>query len=150
QRFNHLYGNGRDFFVLPEVQIDDEVATLPGLDGRKMSKSYDNTIPLFEGGSKGLRAAIMRIVTDSLQPGQAKDAEGSHLYTLFRAFATPDESAAFRHELEDGLGWGEAKQRLYERIDHELAPMRAVYAELMARPDRLEEILQAGAIKARR
>lgn len=150
QRFNHLYGNGADFFVLPEVQIDDEVATLPGLDGRKMSKSYDNTIPLFEGGTKGLRSAVMRIVTDSRQPGEAKDAENSHLYTLYRAFALPAESAAFRQELEGGLGWGDAKQRLYERIEQDLAPMREVYAELMSRPDRIEDILQAGAAKARR
>src|SRR3546814_12583523 len=85
-----------DLFVLPEVQIDDEVATLPGLDGRKMSKSYDNTIPLFEGGAKGLRAAVMRIVTDSRQPGEPKDAEGSHLYTLYRAFATPAERSEAR------------------------------------------------------
>jgi tryptophanyl-tRNA synthetase len=150
QRFNHLYGGGTDFFVLPEVQIDDEVATLPGLDGRKMSKSYDNTIPLFEGGAKGLRAAVMRIVTDSRQPGEAKDAEGSHLYTLYRAFATPAESAVFKQELESGLGWGDAKQRLYERIEQDLAPMREVYAQLMSRPDRIEDILQAGAAKARR
>ncbi|UYO92647.1 tryptophan--tRNA ligase [Pollutimonas sp. M17] len=150
QRFNHLYGNGADFFVLPEVQIDDEVATLPGLDGRKMSKSYDNTIPLFEGGAKGLRSAVMRIVTDSRQPGEAKDAEGSHLYTLYRAFATPAESAVFRQELEGGMGWGDAKQRLFERIEQDLAPMREVYAELMSRPDRIEDILQAGAAKARR
>jgi tryptophanyl-tRNA synthetase len=150
QRFNHLYGGGTDFFVLPEVQIDDEVATLPGLDGRKMSKSYDNTIPLFEGGAKGLRAAVMRIVTDSRQPGEAKDAEGSHLYTLYRAFATPAESAVFKQELEGGLGWGDAKQRLYERIEQDLAPMREVYAQLMSRPDRIEDILQAGAAKARR
>src|SRR5690606_23773730 len=92
QRFNNLYGRGTDFFVLPDVQIDDDVATLPGLDGRKMSKSYDNTIPLFEGGSKALRAAVKRIVTDSREPGQAKDAEGSHLYMLYRAFATPSEA----------------------------------------------------------
>src|SRR5690606_24901937 len=150
QRFNHLYGRGKDFFVLPEVQIDDEVATLPGLDGRKMSKSYDNTIPLFEGGAKGLRSAVMRIVTDSRQPGEAKDAEGSHLYTLYRAFATPAESAVFRQELEGGMGWGDAKQRLFERIEQDLAPMREVYAELMSRPDRIEDILQAGAAKARR
>ncbi|MGB3288442.1 MAG: tryptophan--tRNA ligase [Burkholderiaceae bacterium] len=150
QRFNHLYGQGKDFFVLPEVQIDEEVATLPGLDGRKMSKSYDNTIPLFEGGAKGLRAAVMRIVTDSRQPGEPKDAENSHLYTLYRAFATTAESAAFRRELEEGLGWGDAKQRLCDRIEQDLAPMREVYAELMSRPDRIEEILQAGAAKARR
>src|SRR3546814_3879956 len=133
-----------DLFVLPEVQIDDEVATLPGLDGRKMSKSYDNTIPLFEGGAKGLRSAVMRIVTDSRQPGEAKDAEGSHLYTLYRAFATPAESAVFKQELEGGLGWGDAKQRLYERIEQDLAPMREVYAELMSKHDRIEDIMQAG------
>src|SRR5690606_25656927 len=110
-------GKGTDIFVLPDVQIDDEVATLPGLDGRKMSKSYDNTIPLFEGGSKALRAAVMRIVTDSREPGEPKDAEGAHLYTLYRAFATPDETATFRAQLEAGMGWGDAKQALYERIE---------------------------------
>src|SRR3546814_2763663 len=104
QRFNHLYG--RDYFVLPEVVIEADVATLPGLDGRKMSKSYNNTIPLFEGGAAALRAAVMRIVTDSRQPGEPKDAEASHLYTIYRAFATPAESAAFRAQLEGGMGWG--------------------------------------------
>lgn len=150
QRFNHLYGKGADIFVLPDVQIDDEVATLPGLDGRKMSKSYDNTIPLFEGGTKALRAAVMRIVTDSREPGEPKDAEGSHLYTLYRAFATPIEASAFRKELEAGMGWGDAKQALYERIERDLEPMRDQYAELMAKPERIEDILQAGAAKARR
>src|SRR5690606_38724718 len=143
QRFNHLYGQGSDFFVLPEVQIAEEVATLPGLDGRKMSKSYDNTIPLFEGGAKATRAAVMRIVTDSRQPGEPKDAEGSHLFTLYRAFATPEESAAFRQALEDGLGWGDAKNQLFERIEQELGAMRERYAELIADPARIEDILQA-------
>ncbi|NGM88818.1 tryptophan--tRNA ligase [Parapusillimonas sp. SGNA-6] len=149
QRFNHLYGKGADFFVLPEVQIDEEVATLPGLDGRKMSKSYDNTIPLFEGGAKATRSAVMRIVTDSREPGEPKDAENSHLYTLYRAFATPDESRQFREQLEGGLGWGDAKDRLCERLEQELGPMRERYAELMSRPERIEDILQAGAAKAR-
>lgn len=150
QRFNHLYGQGDDLFVLPEVQIDDEVATLPGLDGRKMSKSYDNTIPLFEGGAKGLRTAVMRIVTDSRQPGEPKDAEGSHLYTLYRAFAAPGASAQFRKSLEEGMGWGQAKEQLCATLEAELAPMRERYSELIARPDRIEDILQAGAVKARR
>ncbi|HUH60545.1 MAG TPA: tryptophan--tRNA ligase [Candidimonas sp.] len=148
-RFNHLYGQGKDFFVLPEVQIDEDVATLPGLDGRKMSKSYDNTIPLFEGGRRALRAAVARIVTDSREPGEPKDAEHSHLYTLYRAFATPAESQAFRRQLEEGLGWGDAKNLLCERIEQDLAPMRERYADLMAKPDRIEDILQAGAVKAR-
>jgi len=150
QRFNHLYGAGQDFFVLPEAVVEEEVATLPGLDGRKMSKSYNNTIPLFEGGAKALRSAVMRIVTDSREPGEPKDAENSHVYMLYRAFARPDESAAFRKELESGMGWGDAKQALYERIEREIAPMRARYDELIADPARLEEILQAGAAKARR
>ncbi|WP_397475736.1 tryptophan--tRNA ligase [Pusillimonas sp.] len=149
QRFNHLYGRGEDFFVLPEVQIDDDVATLPGLDGRKMSKSYDNTIPLFDGGEKATRAAVMRIVTDSRQPGEPKDAEGSHLFTLYRAFAGAEQSLAFRRALEEGLGWGDAKQQLFELIEQEVGPMRARYDELMAHPDRIEDILQAGALKAR-
>lgn len=150
QRFNHLYGAGRDLFVLPEVQIDEDVATLPGLDGRKMSKSYNNTIPLFEGGAKALRSAVAQIVTDSRLPGQPKDAESSPLFTLYRAFATHDQAADFRLALEGGLGWGDAKQALCERIEAQIGPMRAHYAELMAHPERVETILQAGAEKARR
>ncbi len=148
QRFNHIYGS--DFFVLPEAAVEEQVATLPGLDGRKMSKSYDNTIPLFEGGARATRAAIMRIVTDSREPGEPKDPDASSLFTIFRAFAAPEETAAFRDELEGGLGWGEAKQRLFERIDSELAPMRDRYAHLMAHPDEVEAILMAGAARARR
>lgn len=149
QRFNHQYGAGQELFVLPEVQIDDEVATLPGLDGRKMSKSYNNTIPLFEGGARALKAAISRIVTDSRAPGEPKDAEGSHLYTLYRAFASREAGQTFRTQLEQGLGWGDAKHALYEQIEAQIGPMRESYAELMARPDRIEDILQAGAAKAR-
>jgi tryptophanyl-tRNA synthetase len=148
QRFNHLYG--REFFVLPEVAIAEEVATLPGLDGRKMSKSYNNTIPLFEGSSKDLRSAVMRIVTDSRAPGEPKDAENSHLYMLYRAFATVAESTAFRGELEAGMAWGDAKQALYERLELDLAPMRERYKELMAQPALIEDILQSGAQKARK
>jgi len=150
QRFNHLYGNGREYFVLPEVQIDDEVATLPGLDGRKMSKSYDNTIPLFEGGAKATRDAVMRIVTDSRKPGEPKDARDTPLLTIYRAFSSSDESAEFRSQLEQGMGWGEAKNRLCDRIEHDIAPMRDLYHRLMSRPDQIEDILQAGAEKARR
>ena len=147
QRFNHLYKG--EYFVLPEVHIEEDVATLPGLDGRKMSKSYNNTIPLFEGGAKALRAAVMRIVTDSREPGEPKDAEGSHLYTIYRAFATPDESTAFRRQLEEGMGWGDAKQALYERLEKDIAPMRERYDALMADPARIEKLLLVGAEKAR-
>jgi tryptophanyl-tRNA synthetase len=147
QRFNHIYG--RDFFVLPEALIEEQVATLPGLDGRKMSKSYDNTIPLFAAGAKGMREAILRIVTDSRLPGEPKDPDSSALFTIFRAFASEAESQAFRTALEEGIGWGEAKQVLFERIETDVAPMRARYDELMARPAQIEAILQEGARKAR-
>ncbi|HXD38065.1 MAG TPA: tryptophan--tRNA ligase [Rhodanobacter sp.] len=147
QRFNHLHGH--EFFVLPEAQIEEQVATLPGLDGRKMSKSYDNTIPLFAGGSKALREAIMRIVTDSRVPGEPKDPEGCALFTIFRAFASEAETEAFRRGLLDGLGWGEAKQVVYERIETEVAPMRERYEAFMADPAAIETILQEGARKAR-
>lgn len=149
QRFNHLFGAGREFFVLPEAVIEEQVATLPGLDGRKMSKSYDNTIPLFEGGERALKDAIARVVTDSRLPGEPKDPDSSHLVTLYNAFASADQAAAFRAALQDGLGWGEAKQQLFALVNAQIGPMRARYAELMARPAELEAILMAGAAKAR-
>ncbi len=149
QRFNHLFGNGRQFFVLPEAAVDEAVATLPGLDGRKMSKSYDNTVPLFEGGAKGLREAIARIVTDSRLPGEPKDPDSTSLTALFDAFATPAEREAFRADLRAGLGWGDAKQRLVEQLEREIAPMRARYEELVAHPAKIEAALQEGARKAR-
>jgi len=148
-RFNHVFGAGRSYFVLPEAAVEERVATLPGLDGRKMSKSYDNTIPLFAGGAAALKDAIARIVTDSRAPGEPKDAEGSHLYAIYRAFATAGESAALAADLRAGLAWGEAKQRLFTRVDAELAPLRERYETLITRPDQLENILQAGARKAR-
>ncbi|MBL0093096.1 MAG: tryptophan--tRNA ligase [Piscinibacter sp.] len=149
QRFNHLFGHGREHFVLPEAVIDEQVATLPGLDGRKMSKSYDNTIPLFEGGAKGLQAALARVVTDSKLPGEPKDPDSAHLVTLYEAFAEPAERAAFRADLVAGLGWGEAKQRVAQRIEQALGPMRERYADLIAHPARIEETLLEGARKAR-
>ncbi len=149
QRFNYLYGQGREIFTLPEVVVDDSVATLPGLDGRKMSKSYNNTIPLFEGGSRALRDAVARIVTDSRGPGEPKDAESSHLYPIFRAFATPEQDAAFRERLTQGMGWGDAKREVVDTIEGAVGPMRERYQALMANPDEIEAALQHGAGKAR-
>ncbi len=148
-RFNHLFGAGRDYFVLPEALIEESVATLPGLDGRKMSKSYDNTVPLFEGGAKGLKAAVARIVTDSRLPGEPKDPDSCALMPIYRAFASAEDSAGFRQALVEGLGWGEAKQRLTDLIERELAPQRERYAALIARPADIEDLLQIGARKAR-
>lgn len=143
--FNHLYG---EHFTLPDAVIEESVATLPGLDGRKMSKSYDNVIPLFAPPEQ-LRKLIMGIVTDSTMPGEPKQTEGSALFQIYQAFATPDETAALAQAYADGIAWGDAKQILFERIDREVAPMRATYDELMAHPEKVEALLQAGALKAR-
>lgn len=143
--FNHLYG---EHLVLPEAVVDEHVATLPGLDGRKMSKSYDNTIPLFSSREQ-LRKLIGGIVTDSRAPGEPKETEGSALFQLYQAFATPAETEALRHEYARGIAWGDAKQMLFERIDQIVAPMRAHYEALIQNPARLEQTLQAGAERAR-
>jgi len=142
--FNHLYG---EHLVLPEALIEESVATLPGLDGRKMSKSYDNTIPLFSSREQ-LKKLIYSIVTDSNAPGVAKQTEGSALFQLYQAFASADETAAMRRAYADGIAWGDAKQLLFERIDQDIAPMREHYHALMADPAKIEAILQAGAAKA--
>ncbi|WP_341962301.1 tryptophan--tRNA ligase [Pseudomonas sp. RC10] len=149
QRFNHLFGQGKEFFVMPEALIEESVATLPGLDGRKMSKSYDNTIPLFSN-AKEMKDAISRIVTDSRLPGEAKDPDNSHLFTLYQAFASKAQSDEFRADLLQGLGWGDAKQRLFQLLDSELGEARENYHRLIERPADLEDILLAGAQKARR
>lgn len=143
--FNHLYG---EHFVPPEAQIEESVATLPGLDGRKMSKSYDNTIPLFAPREQ-LKKLIAGIKTDSRAPGEPKDTEGSALFQIYQAFATPAETAQLRQAYADGIAWAEAKTILFERIDHEIAPKREAYESLMRHPERLEELLKAGATKAR-
>ena len=143
--FNHLYG---EHLVPPEALIDEHVALLPGLDGRKMSKSYDNVIALF-GPREQLRRQIMSIVTDSRAPGEPKDTEGSALYAIYRAFADDAEAADFARAFADGIGWGDAKQRLFERIDAEMGPMRERYQHLMAHPGEVETLLRRGADKAR-
>ncbi|MEI2453899.1 tryptophan--tRNA ligase [Lysobacter firmicutimachus] len=145
QRFNHLYG---EHFVLPEAQIEEAVATLPGLDGRKMSKSYDNTIPLFAPREQ-LKKLIYSIVTDSRAPGEPKSTEGSALFQIYQAFASADETAAMRQAFADGIAWGEAKQALFERIDREIAPLREKYEALMAQPEKIEAILIDGARRVR-
>ncbi len=149
-RFNFLYATAeKPFFSMPMATGGSEIEVLPGLDGRKMSKSYNNVIPLFEGGRKALDEAISRIVTDSRLPGEPKDPDSTSLTVIYDAFATKEESEAFRAELRAGLGWGEAKKRLADKIDAEIGPMRARYEELMARPEEIEKILQEGARKAR-
>ena len=146
--FNHLYGNGKDLLVLPEAAVDDNVALLPGLDGRKMSKSYNNTIPLFSSQAQ-LQKLIGSILTDSRTPGEPKDTEGSALFQIYQAFASEQETAALRKAYAEGIGWGDAKQMLFERIDREIGPMRAQYEALIANPAQVEAALLKGAEKAR-
>ncbi len=143
--FNHRYG---PHFVEPKAVIEDNMATLPGLDGRKMSKSYDNTIPLFAPREQ-LQKLIASILTDSKTSGEAKTTEGSALFQMYQAFATPSQTASFQQDFANGIAWSEAKQRVFERIDQEIAPMRSTYLSLIQNPDKIETILKAGAAQAR-
>lgn len=145
QRFNHHFG---DLLVLPEAEIADSTAVLAGLDGRKMSKSYNNTIPLF-APEKSLRKLIMKIKTNSLEPGEPKDTEGSTLFEIYKAFASEAETRAIEKRYADGIAWGEMKQALFEYINEHIAPARAEYDRLLADPAIVEAELQKGAARAR-
>lgn len=148
-RFNQMYGNGEEIFPLPEALVDEDTAILPGLDGRKMSKSYDNVIPLFEGGEKALRETIMKIVTDSKLPGEPKDPDSTSLTALYDAFASHEERNEFRKKLQEGLGWGEAKEIVFQKINSEIGPMRVRYEAYMQEPEKVEAILREGVERIR-
>ncbi|MFU8877498.1 MAG: tryptophan--tRNA ligase [Wenzhouxiangellaceae bacterium] len=144
-RFNHRYG---EHFVLPEAAVDEHVATLPGTDGRKMSKSYDNIIPLWLPAKK-LRKAIMKIKTNSQEPGEPKDPDTAAVYAIYAAFASPAQRTEMRQAFADGIAWGEVKQQLFELIDAELAEPRERYEALINDPSRIEKELKLGAERAR-
>jgi len=144
-RFNHVYEN---LFVLPEVVVDDNTAVLSGLDGRKMSKSYNNFIPLFDT-EKQLRKMIMKIQTNSLGPDEPKDPDTCTLFSIFRAFATDGETRAMADRYQEGIAWGVMKQELFAYINAMLAEPRQRYDELMKNPKDIEDILAKGADKAR-
>jgi len=144
-RFNHIFG---EHFVLPEAAVDENTATLSGLDGRKMSKSYNNTIPLF-APEKQLRKAINKIKTNSLEPGEPKDPEGCTLMSIYQAFATPAQVADIRKRYAEGIAWGEMKQLLFECINEQIAPARERYEALIQSPEHIERELLDGARKAR-
>src|SRR5690554_2966364 len=144
-RFNHHYG---EHFVLPEALVDDNVAVLQGLDGRKMSKSYGNTIPLFLP-EKQLKKSINKIITNLLEPGEPKDPDTSTVFQIWQAFATAEQTDAMRQQFAEGIAWGEAKRQLFELLNEQLGEAREAYQDLMARPADIEEILQQGAIRAR-
>jgi tryptophanyl-tRNA synthetase len=145
QRFNHHYG---DILVLPEAEIGEHTAVLSGLDGRKMSKSYNNTIPLF-ADEKRLRKLIMKIKTNSLQPGEPKVTEGSTLFEIFQAFASPEEVSEIERRYAEGIAWGEMKQLLFEYINEHIKPARDTYDRLIADPAVVETELRKGADRAR-
>jgi len=145
QRFNHIFG---ELFVIPEADIDATTAILSGLDGRKMSKSYNNTIPLFVPEKK-LRKLIMKIKTNSLEPGEPKDPKDSALFEIYQAFATNSEAESMAQRFADGIGWGDLKQELYEYLNDHLKDAREEYNRLIRSPDYVEDVLQKGAGKAR-
>jgi tryptophanyl-tRNA synthetase len=145
QRFNHHYG---DFFVLPEAKVDDNYSILSGLDGRKMSKSYGNTIPLFLG-EKQLRKHINKIKTNLLEPGEPKNPDDSALFQIWSAFASIEQTDQMRENFANGIAWGEAKKELFELVNEELAEPREKYVELMSNPAKVEKLLMQGAKKAR-
>ena len=148
QRFNHLFCKKEPLLTLPDYQVDDNVAVLQGLDGRKMSKSYGNTIPLFLP-EKQLQKQINKIVTNLQEPGEPKDPDTSTVFQIYQAFASAEQTAEMRQAYADGIGWGDAKKRLFALINAEVGEARERYNELLARPDDIEDMLQQGAIKAR-
>jgi tryptophanyl-tRNA synthetase len=146
-RFNNQFG---PVFTVPEPSIRDDVAIVPGLDGQKMSKSYDNHIELF-GDEKATRARIMRIVTDSTPLEAPKDPDTCTVFALYRLFASAEEQAALAARYRaGGYGYGTAKKALFEALWEYLKPFRIRREALAADPARVEAILQAGAARARR
>jgi len=147
-KVNHWYGE--DTLVVPEVLIKKEVAVIPGLDGRKMSSSYGNEIPIWLPPKK-LRKLIMKIKTASRGVNDAKDPDTCNVFGLYRHFATPEQVADLGDRYrQGGIGYGHAKQELFEVVDAELTEARERYIDLMDHPQRLEEALSYGAEKARR
>ena len=145
QRFNHHYGR---LLTVPEADIDEHRAVLLGPDGRKMSKSYGNVVPLFCPAKK-LRKYIMRVRTNSQAPGEPKDPDDSLLFDMYRSVASAEETADMRERYAAGIGWAEMKNELFEYLDALLAPGREVYDRLIANPGDVEAELRRGAERAR-
>ncbi len=144
--FNNIYG---DTFKLPEPVISETAGIIPGLDGRKMSKSYDNTIPVFASESE-LKKKIMRIITDSKTPDEPKNPDESTIFLLYKHFATESEVAKFRKMfVAGGMGYGTAKTMLFEKINSVLSDARCEYERLMSNTAELDAVLANGASRAR-
>lgn len=146
QRINHLYG--KDVLRLPKPKLEENAAVVPGTDGKKMSKSYNNTIPLF-APPKQMKKAVSSIVTDSKPPEEPSDPEKSTIFQIYKAVASPEECAALADRYRAGIGWGDAKKALLDRLETELAEPRIKYDALMAAPSKIDALLAQGAAKAR-
>jgi tryptophanyl-tRNA synthetase len=144
-RFNHRFGQ---VLKLPEYQLKEDVGVIEGLDGRKMSKSYQNTIPVF-CPQKRLKKLINKIKTDSTPPEEPKSTEGSTLYNLYKIFATAEQTENYARQFQEGISWGEAKAQLFEVVNARLAEPREKYDEMMANPEVIDVVLKEGARRAR-
>ena len=144
-RFNHLY---KPILTIPEPIIENKNKVVPGLDGRKMSKSYENVIPLLSN-EKQLRKSIMKIVTNSLEPGEPKDTDGCTVFDLYKNFASEDQITDFEKAYNEGISWGEAKEILFNIINQEIEPIRLKYEELSNDKTFINEVLEEGSKKAR-
>lgn len=144
-RFNNFYG---EVFTLPEAVINSDTGVLPGLDGQKMSKSYNNTIPIFLE-KQSLLKMIRKIKTNSLEPGVPKDSNTCTIFKLYKAFASTDQVQDFKIRYQEGIGWGEAKDILYSQVESKIQPFREDYDVIRNDKKQLEDILIAGATKAR-
>ena len=143
-RFNHHYG---EVFKVPDVSIEENAGTLPGIDGRKMSKSYKNVIPIFLN-KDDLRKRIMKIKTDSKEPGEPKEIEESSIFNIYRAFASEKLTTELTNKYEEGIAWGEAKELLFELLEEKISPLRKNYEVIIDDRAGLEKILLSGAEKA--
>ena len=144
-KFNRKYGN---FFNVPEAVIKDEKTVL-GTDGRKMSKSYNNIIPLL-AEEKELKKSVMKIVTNSQEPGEKKDWNDNILFSIYSSFASENKQAEMKTMFDEGIGWGDAKQKVFEELNQTLKPIREKYLELNLNKKQIEEVLKAGADKVRK
>jgi tryptophanyl-tRNA synthetase len=146
QRINIHYQ--AEIFVLPQEEVRQDVATVVGLDGRKMSKSYDNTIPLFCPAKK-LRKLIMKIPTDSTRPEDPKDPGTSAIFSLYKYFASTDEVKEMVERYANGISWGEAKEALFEKMNAYLQDKRERYEFFMQDLPAIVRLLEDGALRAR-
>lgn len=145
-RFNHLYG---EVFTLPEALISERTGVLPGIDGQKMSKSYNNTIPIFLE-EKSLLKMVRKIKTNSLEPGVPKDPTACNIFKIYKAFASKSEVDDLELLYANGIAWGEAKNVLFEQLNTQLKPLREKHKEIIEDRKKLEETLINGAVKARK